>query len=112
MGLECCSTALHSLCAGAAVAGAITAGCINYFREQTEAGTDGDSTDDSHELVNWSNTHQCKPKVFHEPETTEQIKAVVAKAHAAGRPQAHMTPPVSRHNDYRGCPRCCKQPGT
>lgn len=35
-------------------------------------------------LVNWSNTHECHPKRFYEPETVEELENIVAEAHEKG----------------------------
>ena len=35
-------------------------------------------------LVNWSNTHECRPKRFHQPESQAELEAVVAEAHEKG----------------------------
>lgn len=67
------------------MAGAVGFGSISYYLGQIEESPSEDGGADSHELVNWSNTHQCKPKVFHEPETPEEVEAIVSKAQAAGK---------------------------
>ena len=48
-------------------------------------------------LVNWSNTHECRPKRFVQPETVGELEAIVADAHAKGglaveEPHACLTP--------------------
>ena len=44
-------------------------------------------------LVNWSNTHECHPKRYYEPETVEELEHIVAEAHEKGLALAHH----SRH---------------
>ncbi|EIE19735.1 L-galactono-1,4-lactone dehydrogenase-like protein [Coccomyxa subellipsoidea C-169] len=39
---------------------------------------------DEHHLVNWSNTHECRPKRFYQPETQEELEAIVREAHEKG----------------------------
>ena len=76
------------VCPGAAIAGALGAGAISWemvhhhsnFKDEGAA----EGTDDSNVLVNWSSTHECRPKEFHQPETTQEVEALVSKAHDAG----------------------------
>ena len=35
-------------------------------------------------LVNWSNTHECHPKRYYEPESVEELERIVAEAHENG----------------------------
>ena len=35
-------------------------------------------------LVNWSNTHECHPKRYYEPESVEELERIVAEAHEKG----------------------------
>ena len=39
---------------------------------------------EEHHLVNWSNTHECRPKRFYQPETQEELEAIVKEAHNKG----------------------------
>lgn len=39
---------------------------------------------DEHHLFNWSNTHECRPKRFYQPETQEELEAIVKEAHDKG----------------------------
>ncbi len=39
---------------------------------------------DEHHLFNWSNTHECRPKRFFQPETQEELEAIVKEAHNKG----------------------------
>lgn len=43
--------------------------------------------EEEHHLVNWSNTHDCHPKRFYEPETQEELERIVAEAHEKGESQ-------------------------
>jgi len=36
-------------------------------------------------IVNWSNTHECKPAAFHQPDSLEELERLVAAAHRDGR---------------------------
>lgn len=40
--------------------------------------------ENEHHIVNWSETHECRPKRFYQPETHEELEALVAEAHAKG----------------------------
>lgn len=40
---------------------------------------------DEHHLYNWSNTHECRPKRFYQPETQEELEKIVAEAHEKGK---------------------------
>lgn len=40
---------------------------------------------EEHHLVNWSNTHECHPKRFYQPETQEELEKIVAEAHENGK---------------------------
>jgi len=40
---------------------------------------------DEHHLYNWSNTHECRPKRFYQPETQEELENIVAEAHEKGK---------------------------
>ena len=87
-------------CLGAALAGAFAAYALRQDMNReplvpeavTEALGERLSTaaeglldaDEGNHLVNWSNTHECRPKRFHQPETPEELEAIVADAHAKG----------------------------
>ncbi len=55
-------------------------------------------------LVNWSNTHECHPKRYYEPESVEELERIVAEAHEKGKillctgPGAH-----ARDTTSHGC---------
>lgn len=36
-------------------------------------------------VVNWSGTHSVQPKAFYQPESAEDVEAIVADCHAKGR---------------------------
>jgi L-galactono-1,4-lactone dehydrogenase len=48
-----------------------------------------------HHLVNWSNTHECWPRRFYEPESQEELERIVAEAHEKGT----ETPSLLLHLD-------------
>ena len=52
-------------------------------RSATESG-DGGEEEDGHTVVNWSGTHQVTTGRYFEPETTAELEALVAAAHASG----------------------------
>ncbi|KAK3254751.1 hypothetical protein CYMTET_36046 [Cymbomonas tetramitiformis] len=35
-------------------------------------------------IVNWSNTHECRPKNFYQPESLQELEKIVATAHESG----------------------------
>ncbi|KAK9866276.1 hypothetical protein WJX84_000737 [Apatococcus fuscideae] len=43
-----------------------------------------DEFENENHLVNWSETHECRPKRFYQPETHEELETLVAEAHAKG----------------------------
>ena len=75
--------------AGATGAGAFAAAWIT--REISEAPSDGDKSfprqadsEDDTVLINWSSTHECRPKRFYQPETLHEVEQLVASAHRSG----------------------------
>ena len=76
---------MHAL--GAAIAGAATV----YFsgkstQEVATAVVDKaeEAKEELQQLVNWSGTHQLRPKRFYQPETTEEVEQIVQKSHEQG----------------------------
>jgi len=45
---------------------------------------DADDGDDDQLLVNWSGTHECRPRALAQPESLAELEAVVARAHEQG----------------------------
>ena len=60
------------------------------FRKEPEPATQhhdpAEDYENEHHIVNWSETHECRPKRFYQPETHEELEALVAEAHAKGAP--------------------------
>jgi hypothetical protein len=48
------------------------------------AGAEDADGDDDQLLVNWSGTHECRPRALAQPESLEELEAVVARAHEQG----------------------------
>lgn len=46
-------------------------------------------------LVNWSNTHECHPKRYYEPESVEELERIVAEAHEKGETLLHHQNPCT-----------------
>ena len=72
---------------GAAVAGAAAV----YFsgkstQEVANVAVDAakEAKEELQQLVNWSGTHNVRPKRFYQPETTEEVEAIVQKSHDQG----------------------------
>ena len=40
---------------------------------------------EEHHFVNWSNTHEAFPKHLYEPQTEDELQAIVANAHRRGK---------------------------
>lgn len=66
-----------------AVTEALQGGVTRAAEGVAEAVGANDGEEGTH-LVNWSNTHECRPKRFAQPETVEELEAIVADAHAKG----------------------------
>lgn len=47
---------------------------------------------EEHHLFNWSNTHECRPKRFFQPETQEELEAIVKEAHNKGAMSPYAIP--------------------
>ena len=54
-----------------------------HTRKLVQSLVEGELTHHNH-LVNWSNTHECHPKRYYEPESVEELERIVAEAHAKG----------------------------
>ena len=124
-GHACSNDLLHAahMCAGAALAGALAAYVLRQdsldeplvpeavtaaLQEQAERAAEGaaaavgEQLEEGTHLVNWSNTHECRPKRFAQPETVEELEAIVADAHAKGAS-------ISCTVQWHACMRTLKQ---
>ena len=54
-----------------------------HTRKSVQNLVEGELAHHNH-LVNWSNTHECHPKRYYEPESVEELERIVADAHAKG----------------------------
>ena len=59
--------------------------------------------DEEHLLVNWSGTHECRPRVLAQPESLEELEALVADAHAAGTAAAVCSVRAACQSHQVGC---------
>eukprot|EP00891_Asterochloris_glomerata_P008354 jgi/Astpho2/8354/Aster-x1517 len=69
------------------IAGAALAGAAAVFfsgRKGSEGLPDAVEVAE-HYLVNWSGTHEAKPKRYYQPETEEEVEAIVKSAHEKGK---------------------------
>lgn len=55
----------------------------------------GADDEEEHLLVNWSGTHECRPRVLAQPESLKELEALVADAHAAGAQPETLKPVVA-----------------
>jgi hypothetical protein len=113
------------VCTGAALAGALAAYVLRQdiedeplvpeaiteaLQERAERAAEGAAAavgggaeeEEGTHLVNWSSTHECRPKRFAQPETVEELEAIVADAHAKG---AVIGMPACMHAPQRHA--CC-----
>lgn len=78
----------HSIitCTGAVALGAGAAVLLKPKLVQKLNASDAAEADEEEEhlLVNWSGTHECRPRMLAQPESLEELEALVADAHAAG----------------------------
>lgn len=82
----------HARCPGAAAAGVLAV--LIYQKDLNQESLMPEAVEhamnqltgdkDEHHLVNWSNTHECRPKRFYQPETQEELEAIVREAHEKG----------------------------
>ncbi len=59
----------------------------SFRKEPEQLAPDHEPVDDyenANHLVNWSETHECRPKRFYQPETHEELEVLVSEAHAKG----------------------------
>lgn len=56
-----------------------------YYVVRTNRGAGGGKPPTSEHLVNWSGTHECQVARFFQPESLEELEAVVKAAHKTGR---------------------------
>lgn len=76
-----------------AMAGSFAAGIFGvYFLREDELPVSGTESPvepaggapEEHVVVNWSGTHECHPKMLHQPETIAELEAIVADYHKRG----------------------------
>ena len=88
--------------AGAVGLGASAAILWRKVLPRAAGGSEAVDEGEDHLLVNWSGTHECRPRVLAQPESLEELERLVAKAHAEGGAPAceqrmHMTGSSSSH---------------
>lgn len=59
-----------------------TTGVVYYSVLQNISSNSSLEPIENEELVNWSGTHLCQVKKLYQPESSEQVEAIVSKAHA------------------------------
>lgn len=81
-----CHVYVIVVCAGAVALGAGAAVLLKpkLVQKLDAADAAGGDDEEEHLLVNWSGTHECRPRVLAQPENLEELEALVAGAHAAG----------------------------
>ncbi len=70
--------------AGAAVAGAATVYLSGKSTKEVATAVVDTAKEELQQLVNWSGTHNVRPKRFFQPETIEEVEQIVRKAHEQG----------------------------
>eukprot|EP00238_Polyblepharides_amylifera_P002554 CAMPEP_0196572266 /NCGR_PEP_ID=MMETSP1081-20130531/2344_1 /TAXON_ID=36882 /ORGANISM="Pyramimonas amylifera, Strain CCMP720" /LENGTH=515 /DNA_ID=CAMNT_0041889525 /DNA_START=412 /DNA_END=1959 /DNA_ORIENTATION=+ len=53
-------------------------------KAQAEEASEGPGTT-AEQIVNWSGTHTCHPKKYHQPESLEELERLLAEAHKTGQ---------------------------
>ncbi len=72
--------------AGAVGLGASAAILWRKVVPRAAGGSEAADEEEDHLLVNWSGTHECRPRVLAQPESLEELERLVAEAHAEGGP--------------------------
>ena len=77
----------HLVSAGAVGLGASAAILWRKVVPRAAGGSEAADEGEDHLLVNWSGTHECRPRVLAQPESLEELERLVAEAHAEGGPR-------------------------
>ena len=72
---------------GAALAGVATVYLSGQGKDNVVTDAAAATSEQIQQLVNWSGTHQIRPKRFFQPEPIEEVEDIVRDAHAKGSMQ-------------------------
>ena len=77
-----------SICIGASAALIISVSTSFGRKEPEPLAQPQEQVDDyenANHIMNWSETHECRPKRFYQPETHEELETLVSEAHVRGK---------------------------
>ena len=83
--VKLCLVYIRVSCAAVAAVAGVAAALNSAWlqNEPAECQQAAEQNEDT-EFVNWSATHKVRPKQLFQPETTDELKQVVASCHASG----------------------------